>query len=63
MNSKIKWEEIDVFHRRAKVIGGWLFKSTIWQKGTTYMDVQVTYPTPISESICFIPDPEYKWEI
>lgn len=38
--------------RRLKVYGGWIFNT--WAKH----DGQV-----VSESCCFIPDPEHKWTI
>lgn len=66
MNKKRKenWEYIFSFKnaegeefagdtRRLKVWGGWIFNT--WSKN---YDGHV-----VSESSCFIPDPEHKWEI
>ena len=39
--------------RRMKVIGGWVFNT--WTK-----DIEGEI---VSESACFIPDPEHKWEV
>lgn len=61
MTKRAEWENItktvisDKFSRyvdRLKVSGGWLVNSA-----TTYKESQVC------ESMCFVPDPEHKWEI
>ena len=47
-----KWEILDDFTKRAKVIGGWVLEyGSHTNKGS------------ISNSLVFIPDPEHRWAI
>ncbi len=59
----MKWEDIDEYHKRTKIFGGWLVK--------TFEDVFCDIhgngrPEPNYEwrvSMCFVPDPKHKWKI
>lgn len=58
----LEFEQIDDFHQRAKVIGGWVLKA--------YENVCETTPHNTFESgynwrvaMCFIPDPNHEWQI
>lgn len=60
--NKLEWESIDNYHLRAKVFGGWLVKAmedvihnTDQQGMRSGWDFRV--------AMCFVPDPEYKWEV
>jgi len=61
MSIKLEWEEIDDYHKRAKIQGGWLVK--------TYEDRFVSFheeqrPEPGYEwqvSMCFVPDINHEW--
>jgi hypothetical protein len=48
VNIPWKWEELDIWTDRAKVIGGWLVRSMFADNG---------------ESIVFINDPDHRWTI
>jgi len=57
---KLEWEQIDNYHQRAPIFGGWLVK--------TYEDVShlgLGYATTIGWdwriSMCFVPDPNHEW--
>ena len=59
---KLEWESIDNYHTRAKVFGGWLIKA--------YEDVSHNLPDQglrngwdLRIAMCFMPDPEHKWEV
>lgn len=58
----MNWEQIDNFHQRAKVFGGWLVKS--------YLDVydwndERGYERGYNwrESMAFVPDPKHEWKL
>jgi hypothetical protein len=56
----LNWEDIDNYHRRAKVFGGWLVK--------TFEDVHRTdkfEPTGYDwrVAMAFVPDPNHEWEL
>lgn len=47
-----QWEVLDVFTKRAKVIGGWIVQyGSHTNKGS------------VSESMVFVPDRDHEWEI
>lgn len=57
----MEWEEIDRFHKRAKVFGGWIVKAYEkiyedsprgWQSGYNWR-----------ASMCFVPDSNHEWKI
>jgi hypothetical protein len=52
MKVKWRWEQIDAWHRRTKVAGGWIVE---------YYDLHLMGSTEIS--MCFVPDPDWTWEV
>jgi len=59
---KFKWETIDSYHFRAKVIGGWLVKAT---EDVCYLDEYGAMDNGRDWRIAmaFVPDPNHEWEI
>lgn len=58
----MKWEEIDPYHQRAKIHGGWLVKViTDVIHNTEYHGMASGWDW--RESICFVPDPKHEWVI
>lgn len=51
MKFEFKWEKLDNFTARAKVIGGWVVSTTSCFKEN------------ISEAMVFVPDPKHEWVI
>lgn len=58
----MKWEQIDDYHMRTRVVGGWLVKA--------YEDIhEKVNDMPMSSgynwrvSMCFVPDANYEWNI
>lgn len=47
----LKWECLDSYTDRAKVIGGWLVRS--------YSERAAFQPVPMA--ICFVPDQNHEW--
>lgn len=52
---KFEWESLDKNTRRLKVIGGWVLHSNAYYNGSN--------ESTCSESMTFIPDPEWHWVI
>ena len=57
----MEWEEIDSYHRRAKVHGGWLVKA--YEDVFHLADLQKGDGWDWRVSMTFVPDPDHKWEI
>jgi len=60
---KLYWEQIDNYHQRCKVPGGWLVKAY----EDVYADLSnynggIQSPYSLQVSMCFLPDPNYKWK-
>jgi len=60
----MKWEQIDDYHKRTKVPGGWLVK--------THEDVCSSIHGPDTRcefgyewrvAMCFVPDPDCQWSV
>lgn len=60
----MNWEQIDDYHLRAKVIGGWIVKA--------YEDVMHQDPNEEDQwdsgydyrvAICFVPDQNHEWKL
>jgi len=49
------WEDIDLYHRRAKVPGGWLVK--------IYEKIIEAGQCSWCIAVCFVPDPTHSWKI
>lgn len=47
-----EWEQLDIYTRRAKVIGGWIVNSNFTDEETY-----------AAESLVFIPDRDHEWTI
>lgn len=45
--------------KRMKIAGGWLVKNVRVDYTAAFWDKE----TRSSSGICFVPDPEYKWEL
>lgn len=58
----MNWEQIDAFHQRAKVHGGWLVKAF---EGVTHIsDERGLYNGyDFRVTMAFVPDPHYQWKI
>lgn len=56
----MEWEDIDNYHKRCSIPGGWLVKAyeDVFQKDT---DDTVGYDWRMS--MCFVPDPLHEWKI
>jgi len=60
----MKWEQIDDYHVRAKIPGGWLVKAfegvchNMISDGRGMMD---GYDFRVA--MCFVPDPKHEWAI
>lgn len=56
----MNWEEIDDYHQRAKVFGGWLVKTFVnVSHYTEYNGMQDGWDWRVA--MCFVPDPSHKW--
>ncbi len=57
----MEWEDIDEYHKRARVINGWLVKATenVWV--SLHEDVRPQQGYAWQVSICFVPDSEGAW--
>lgn len=54
-----KWEQIDNYHSRAKVIGGWLVKA--YENVLSAPDGQSGYEWRVA--MTFVPDEGHRWNI
>lgn len=59
---KLTWEQIDYYHQRAKVPGGWLVKAyeDVTHDGTN-MGHGMVNGWDWRVTMCFLPDPQYRW--
>lgn len=57
---KFEWENIDQYHKRAKVIGGWLVKAYEDMGGSEYPS-RVGYEWRIA--LTFVPDNGHYWKV
>lgn len=58
------WEDIDSYHRRTKVFGGWLVKAyeDVCTVGTGYTALgQTGYEWRVT--MCFVPDFNHEWKL
>jgi len=59
---KLEWEDIDDYHKRAKVHGGWLVK--VYEDVVHNMiehGLGMTVGYDVRSSICFVPDTLHRW--
>jgi hypothetical protein len=60
----MKWEEIDRYHMRAKVFGGWLVKSTSPVVHNFTADGRgMESGWDFRETMAFVPDPNHEWKL
>lgn len=58
----MEWEQIDAYHQRTKVFGGWLVKS--YEDVVHYdKDVGILNGYSFTASMAFVPDPKHEWEV
>ena len=58
----MEWEQIDEYHKRAKIRGGWLVKA--YENILTVLpDGQSTVGHEWRVSMCFVPDPMHAWTL
>jgi len=57
-----KWERLVDGTSRAKVYGGWVLKDIEVRTTRTPEFWATAIRTAVGTSLCFIPDPEHKWE-
>ena len=58
----MEWEQIDDYHHRAKVHGGWLVKANENVRTNT-VDGGWEHGYEWTVSMCFVPDPMYAWKL
>jgi hypothetical protein len=58
------WEQIDDYHQRSRVLGGWLVKA---YEQVFHPEASVNYGSvwghDLRVTMCFVPDPTYSWEV
>lgn len=61
MRKKIEWkfEELDKFTKRAKVMGGWI----LHHESNALLEKNNKFSVVKSESMVFIPDRDHEWTI
>lgn len=60
---KFEFTDIDNYHQRAKVIGGWLVKTheSVYHLGTSVSAGGDGWDLRVA--MTFVPDPDHKWVI
>jgi hypothetical protein len=56
---KLEWEDIDLHHSRAKILGGWLVKAYENVVHNTGSGMQDGWDWRVA--MCFVPDPNHEW--
>lgn len=62
-DSILDWEDIDDYHKRAKIFGGWLIKAFEDRHVSLHEDMQPQQGYEWQVSMCFVSDPDHKWTI
>lgn len=59
----MNWEQIDDYHKRAKVHGGWLVKTyeEVMHNDTEMQRMNSGYDWRVS--MCFVPDINHEWSL
>jgi len=60
MSVTLEWEEIDPYHWRAKVRGGWLVKA-MEDVSHDLSDTGMRSGWDFRVAMAFVPDPEHLW--
>lgn len=55
------WEQIDDYHQRAKVFGGWLVKA--YEQCAHPEQYERTWQFDLRVAMAFVPDPQYQWKL
>ena len=55
------WEQIDNYHQRAKVFGGWLVKA--YEDKVHYAESIRRTGDDLSIAMAFVPDSNHEWKI
>lgn len=58
----MKWEQIDAYHQRAEVFGGWLVKCVEDVIHFT-PDIGIQHGHDWRVAMTFVPDPAHEWVI
>lgn len=58
----MEWEQIDEYHKRAKIKGGWLVKA-YENAGTVMTDRTVEFGFEWRVAMCFVPDQMHAWKL
>jgi len=60
----LTWEQIDNYHQRAKIFGGWLVKA---YEDVVHNQIHEGYGMQsgfdLRVAMCFVPDPQHLWEV
>jgi len=59
---KLEWEQIDNYHRRAPIPGGWLVKAiedVMRDMSASGQGLMCGWEWRVS--MCFVPDPNHEW--
>ncbi len=61
MSKELEWEQIDNYHKRAKIRGGWLVKAyeDVYHLG----DDRGGFNHDLRVSMCFVPDAMHAWTL
>lgn len=59
----MEWEQIDAYHKRAQVLGGWLVKAYEDVQTRMHEDMPMSQGYEWRVSMCFVPDPNHEWEV
>ena len=57
----MEWEQIDNYHQRAKVYGGWIVKA--FEQCAHPEQYDRTWEFDLRIAICFVPDWNHEWKI
>lgn len=59
---KLEWEQIDNYHQRARILGGWLVKAyeDVMQDRSAYGQGLIG-GWDFRIAMCFVPDPNHEW--
>lgn len=62
---KLEWEDIDPYHKRAKVFGGWLVKAyeDVYTHKHLYSHAEAQRDYEWRIAMTFVPDEFYRWEL
>ena len=59
----LEWEDIDEYHRRARIFNGWLVKVIEDVHVSLHEDMRPQSGYEWRVAMCFVPDPYHSWEL